>query len=267
MAIDHIVDYACVPKQTLGTEGILDRIKERERAQNVIRIYREAGDMRPPTEMGFELTRNLPDGSSETQLVVVQNALDNAAELDPLAHYCTGCPANASGVPFGCMNFIQYPISAAAERWLLDQLPPPELPLLWLLLRQGVQEMGYDGASVRSLRANPVYFEERRLMGRDLVEFTFSADQVFEMLFLLGNVQPAHAGLVLLFFHAIPRDVEADSIVKVMNRQVTPVEIAARYPFRMAVKPDDDATIREIKLFFYALYCAWRLNVQLLLDV
>ncbi len=267
MAIDYIVDYSCVPKQTLGTEGILERIKERERAQNVIRIYREAGDERPLSEIGFELTRNLPDGTSDTQLIIVQNALDNAAELDPLAHHCEGCPANAAKSPFGCMNFIQYPISAAAERWLIDQLPPPELPLLWLLLRQGVQEMGYTGDTVRSLRANPVYFEERRVIGRDMVEFLFTADQVFEMLFLLGNIQPAHAGMMLLFFNAVPRAVEADVIVKIMNKQLTREEIEAKFPFQMQVEEVDDPTVAEIKRFFYALWCAWRLNVQVILDV
>jgi hypothetical protein len=267
MAIDFIVDYDCVPKQTLTTEGIMERIKERERAETVIRIYREAGDNRPLTEMGFELTRSLPDGSEDTQLVIVQNALDNAAELDPLAHHCVGCPANASGLPFGCMGFIQYPISADAERWLLDQLPPPEEPLLWLLLRQGVQELGYDGEAVRPMRSNPVYFEEQRVMGRDMVEFVFNANQVFEMLFLLGKIQPPHAGLLLLFFHAIPREIEADTIVAIMNRRLTADEISQRFPFIMQPKDDDDGTIRELKRFFYALYLAWKADVGLLLDV
>lgn len=267
MAIDFIVDYDCPPKQALSSDGVMERIKERERAQTVIRIYREAGDMRPLDEIGFELTRSLPDGTEDTQLVIVQNALDNAAELDPLAHHCVGCPANVSGQPFGCMGFIQYPISAKAERWLIDQLPAPEEPLLWLLLRQGVQELGYDGESVRPMRSSGVYFEERRVMGRDLVEFVYNSNQVFEMLFLLGKVQPAHAGMILLLFHAIPRNVEADAIVAIMNRRITPEEIAERFPFIMQPNEDDDATMHEIKQFFYGLYLAWKNNVGMLLDV
>ncbi len=264
MAIDYVIDYMCVPKQRLGSDGILERLKARERAGAVIKLFRENNDPRPPSEMGFEFTRTTPAGEEETRVIVVQDMLDQAAELDPLAHYCAGCPANVQGVPFGCVGAIQYPISAAAERWLLDQLPGIEEPLPWLLLRQGVQELGYDGEAVKPLRADDTYFEEQRVAGRDLVEFIFTANQVFEMLFLLGAIQSSHAGMLLLFFNAIPRSVEAAQIVQIMNRSA---DIARDYPFAMTIHEDDDRTIAELKLFFTALYHAWSLGVALLLDV
>jgi hypothetical protein len=267
MAIDYVIDYACIPKETLTTEGIVERLKARERAHSVIRLFRENGDQRLPSEMGFEFTRTNAAGEEETRVVVVQEMLDRAAELDPLAHHCAGCPANAKGEPFGCVGSIAYPISALGERWLLDQLPGTDQPLVWLLLRQGVQELGYDGASVRPLRANPTYFEERRVAGRDMVEFVMTADQVFEMLFLLGDIQPAHAGVLLLLFGAIPREVEAAQIVRIMNRTLTLDEITRDFPFQMTNQPDDDRTVAELKAFFHALYRAWALGVPLLLDV
>jgi hypothetical protein len=267
MAIDYIIDYPCAPKEALTTEGIVERLKSRERAYAVIKLFREAGDQRPPTEMGFEFTRTNLSGEEENRVIVVQEMLDLAAELDPLAHFCAGCPANVRNTPFGCIDAIEYPISAAAERWLLDQLPGIDLPLVWLLLRQGVQELGYDGASVEPLRANPIYFEERRVAGRDLVEFVFSANQVFEMLFLLGSIQPAHAGILLLLFGAIPRDVDAGQIVQIMNRTLNEDEIARDYPFQMQIQPDDDRTTAALKDFFRALHRAWWLGVPLLLDV
>ena len=153
MAIDYVIDYTCVPKQTLTTEGIVERLKARERAGAVIKLFRENGDQRPPSEMGFEFTRTTVEGEEETRVIVVQVMLDLAAQLDPLEQHCAGCPANVSGRPFGCVGAIQYPITAAAERWLLDQLPDIEEPLTWLLLRQGVQDLGYDGEAVRPLRA------------------------------------------------------------------------------------------------------------------
>lgn len=267
MAIDYVIDYACIPKETLSTAGIVERLKARERAASVIRLFRENGDQRPPGEMGFEMTRTALDGTEETRLVIVQEMLDLAAELDPLAGYCAGCPANASGESFGCVGFIQYPISSRAERWLLDRLPGTDEPLVWLLLRQGVQEMGYDGESVKPLRADTTYFEERRVAGRDLVEFVFTANQAFEMLFLLGDVQPAHAAILLLMFGAIPRAVDAAEIVSIMNRRLPPDEIATRYPFQMVAREHDDDTIVQFKAYFYALYRAWLLGVPLLLDV
>ena len=267
MAIDYVIDYDCVPKQTLGTDGIMERIKAQARAENVIRLFRQNGDQRPPSEMGFEFSRSLPDGTEETRIVLVQEMLDQAAELKPLAPYCEGCPANALGRPFGCMGQIQYPISSAAEAWLLERLPGTEEPLVWLLLRQGVQEMGYDGEPVKLLRANETYFEERNLRGRDLVEFVFTADQVFEMIFLLGHIQPAHAGMLLLFLNAIPRDVEAGDIVQIMNGSLTADEIAQRYPFQMQPAAHDDTTVADLKQFFYAVYRAWALRLPVLLDV
>ena len=267
MAIDHIIGYGCVPKETLSAAGIVERLKARDRAATVIQLFRVNGDQRPPGEMGFEMTRTNAAGEEETQIVVVQDMLDRAAELDPLEHFCDGCPANARAVPFGCVSFVQYPISAAAERWLLDRLPGIDEPLIWLLLRKGVEEMNYTGESVAPLRADGTYFEERRVAGRDLIEFVFTANQAFEMLFLLGDIQPAHAGILLLLFGAIPRGVEAANIVQIMNRQLTTGEIARDYPFQMVVREHDDQSITDLKAFFYALYRAWSLDVALGLDV
>ena len=63
MAIDYIIEYDCVPKQTLTANGIIERIKEKERAETVIQWFRAAGDTRPPSEMGFEFTKSTPDDS------------------------------------------------------------------------------------------------------------------------------------------------------------------------------------------------------------
>jgi hypothetical protein len=267
MAIDYVVDFGCVPKATLGTGGILERIKARERARQVIRLFRENDDQRPPSEMGFEFTRTAADGTEETRVIVVQDLLDEANALEPLAHHCQGCPANVVGAAFGCMNFIQYPISLAAERWLLDRLPGIDEPLSYLLLKQGVNELGYDGAIVAPLRGNANIFEEARLPGRDMVEFVLNANQVFQMVFLTGHIQPSHAGMLLLLFGAIRRDLEAHQIVLIMNRSLPPEQIERDFPFLFAPHADDDRTISELKQFFAALYRAYVLGVAVLLDV
>ncbi|MDZ4769742.1 MAG: hypothetical protein SGJ24_11495 [Chloroflexota bacterium] len=267
MAIDYIIGYDCVPKHHLTAEGIIDRVKARDRAETVIALYREGGDQRPPSEMEFEMSRVTPAGEEESRVVNIQMMLDSARDLDPWAPYCKTCPANAAATPFGCYNIIQYPISAAAERWLLDRLPGIEEPLMWLLLRQGALELGYDGASVAPLRSDPSYFEEQRLPGRDLVEFVFTGNQVFEMLFLVGTIQPSHAGMLLLLFGAIPRGVEADQIVGIMQRGIDIETIDRDYLFQFTADELDDESIRQFKAFFYAVYKAWRLGVPVGLDV
>jgi hypothetical protein len=268
LAIDYVIDLACAPKAALSTEGILECIKGRARAEAIIQLFRDEGDNRPVSEIGFEFSRTAADGTQETGVAMVQHLLDDAEALDPLAHHCVGCPANINdtveGKAYGCFGFIQYPLSARAEAWLINRLPGPEEPLVWLLLRQGIEQLGYDGKAVEPLRQDDVYFEERRVLARDFHEFRVTANQVFEMLFLLGHIQPAHAGVLLLFFNAISRDIEAQQIMQIMN---APEEITPKPPFLLQAETGDDQTISELKAFFKALYTAWTLQVKLLLDV
>ena len=268
MALDYIIDFDCPPKQALGTPGILERVKARERAAAIIRLYRREGDMRSPREMGFEMVRAAADGSEETQVVIVQHLVDAAAELDPLAGHCAGCPANRSGADFGCMGQIGYPVSPDAEAFLLNRLPePPEAPLIWLLLKQGIRDFNYDGSSVRPLRAaDRSIFSEPRSMRRALGELYVDSDQVFEMVFLTGTVQPNHAAILLLFFHAIERGTLEP--LEITRLGTLPKEERVAMDFLIvAGAADDDRSTAAMRNFLHALYLAWRLDVRLLLDV
>jgi hypothetical protein len=266
MAIDFAIEYPCEPRAALGTDGILERLKAQARADEVIGLFRKNGDDRAPSEMGFEFERSLPDGTEETQVVIVQDMLDLAAELTPHAPACAGCPANLFGRPFGCYGQISYPISAEAEGWLLDALPGVDEPLVWLLLREGTQANGYDGSTARGLRPSGAYFEEHRVRGRDLGEFVMTSDQVFEMLFLVGAITPAHAGMLMILFGAVPRAVEAPQIVAIMNQSLSSDDIAGQFPFLLNASDSDDRSVREFKEFFRALYAGWRLGTRVLVD-
>lgn len=263
MAIDYIINYLCQPKSALGEQTILEMLKADERAQAIIRIFREAGDQRPPDQMGFEMTHRTPEGE-QTQLVVVQDLLNFAQPLQAYATHCRACPANALGKPFGCMGFIQYPISGKSETWLLNQLPTVRDALVYLLLKQGIDEFGYDGQSILPLRLNETYFEDKIPAMRRLGEFDITANQVFEMVFNVGDIQPNHAAVLLLFFNALERDLQAEEI---MNITHTPEDAEQRYPFLHQDFPQDDDSISDFKRFLYALYVAWRLKVSVRLDV
>ncbi|MEL7432342.1 MAG: hypothetical protein AAFN11_00185 [Chloroflexota bacterium] len=265
MAIDYVIDYDCVPKQTLSSQGILERLKKRERAETIIRIYRENGDDRPPSRMGFDFTRTTPEGEEETETIVVQDLLDEVADLDPVAHHCTGCPANRRGVPFGCTGFVQYPISGKAEAWLLDQLPPVNEPLVWLLLKQGVENFSYDGRMFAQLRhGSDTYFEDDQAAFRFLGEFSLNANQVFDMIFNVGDIAPNHGAVLLLFFNAIERsELQADAIMKLAPANLEKIQA---HMFLHQTMPKDDRTIIEMKDFFQAVWVAWALNVQLKID-
>lgn len=272
MAIDYMIELDCAPKRELSGAGILERLKERRRAQEVIEWFRAAGDERPPAQMGFEFSQSTPSDSGDKQLIVVQDLLDHAAVLDEHAGHCRSCPANRAGRPYGCAGFIQYPITALAETWLLERLPVPDEPLVWLLLRQGIQNLGYDGASFKALRDadadqaadGPTYFELPNAPQRRLGELRVSSDQLLEMIFGVGErIIPNHAGILLLFVHAIERDLEAEAIQEISSSESATRE---RYNFRMSETTESDPCIGEFIAFFHALYTAWKLNAPLFVD-
>lgn len=263
MGIDHVIDLDCTPKQTISSDGILMRLKARERAGTILKLFRDNGDQRPPSEMGFEMVRRMSDGTEETQIVVVQDLLDNAAQLDALSKHCVDCPANRLRQPFGCFGYINYPISQGAELWLLKQLPGPQEPLSFLLLNRTMTDFALGAEQVTAMRANPgVFFETGERFAKTLEDTQITTDQVFEMLFLSGTIKPAHAALLLIFFGGIPRDMDANILMALTqpggDRSV---------PFLANPVAGEDQSIRALKGFLKALYIAFQLNVTLSLDV
>ncbi|MCU0465752.1 MAG: hypothetical protein MUF38_14440 [Anaerolineae bacterium] len=266
MAIDYTIDYPCAPKDNLTSEGITQRLKDEARAKAIIKLFRDAGDDRPPSQMGFEFTRNTPDGTEETRVVIVQTLLDAAEDLRVWEPACSTCPANLAKKPFGCFGQIEYPLSGKGEAWLLDRMPPPDDTLVWLLLKQGVEEFQYDGEEVKKLRtASDAYFEDRLAAVRSLGEFMLDANQTFEMLFVLKGsaIYPNHAAIMLLFTDSIDRQVEADEIVKLTP---APPDAETRFAFKHQPQPDDDATTVQLKQFLHALWYGWTLNTRVLID-
>ncbi len=272
MAIDYIIGLDCPPKRDLTAAGILERLKERQRADEVIEWFRASADERTPDQMGFEFSQRKSGDTGEKQLIVVQDLLDHAVVLDDYAGHCQNCPANFAGRPFGCMGFINYPVTALAETWLLERLPMPDEPLVWLLLRQGIQKLGYDGSSVKALRDAEnesidglrAYFELPAAPQRRLGEIRVSGDQILESIFGVGNrIIPNHAGILLLFVNAIERDLEAEEIQDISSYDAT---IRQAISFDMLEATGHDTCIREFIAFFHALYTAWKLNLPLYVD-
>jgi hypothetical protein len=267
MGIDYIIHYDCAPKQALTVEGLMIRLKSRDRAEAIIQLYRAQGDQRPPSQIGFEMVRRLPDGTDETAIIIVQDLLDRAAELPPWEAHCAGCPANRTGLPFGCVGAINYPISARAEQWLLDQLPDNDHPLPFILFQKAIRELGYTGDAAAPLRAQAgVFLEAAAAPERDLEAVLVNGDQVFEMLFLSGAIGPAHGSLLLQFFGGISRDLDADVIMQ-LAAPPSPDWIDEHIPFLHRPNPADDLSITAIKAFFRALYVAYRAQAPVWLDV
>jgi hypothetical protein len=267
MGIDYIVHYDCAPKRALTLAGLMGRLKGRDRAEAVIQLYRDQGDPRPPSQMGFEMVRRLPDGSEQAEIIVVQDLLDAAEELVPWEGHCEGCPANRTGQPFGCVGTINYPISVQAERWLLDQLPDERYPLPYLWLQRAVRDLSHARDSAAPLRAQPgVFLAGEEPLERSLGAVHMTGDLVFEMLFLSGPIQPAYGSILLQFFGGISRELNADVIMQ-MAAPPSAAWVDEHVPFLLAPDLADDVSIATFKGFFHALHIAFRLGVPVLLDV
>lgn len=266
MAIDYVINYLCEPKDQLTTQGILARLKGRDQAQRIIQLYRDAGEDRTPDNMGFELSRTAADGTEETETVRVSQILEAADQLNPLAPHCVGCPANIRQEPFGCFNNISYPLSDHAERWLLLQLPLPEqAPLVWTLLQQNLRELNLHSEQVQQIRSGGTYFESELNPRRRLGEIAVSGNNLFYFLFMQGHISPSRAAITLLILGAIPRNIDAGDIFKLAP---APQNVLEKHPFQLQADDEiDDRTVRELKRFLQAMYTAWALNVDLLLDV
>lgn len=262
MALDYVIDFACIPKAQLTTPGLVERLKSMHRARALIEMHRQEGDMRPPRELDFEFTRRTGDGKEVTSMLTVQHLLDEAADLAPLTHHCEGCPANRTGGAFGCVGFIDYPISGEGETWMLQQLPDMQEVLPWLLLKDGLEAFQYDGQTVAPLRLDPTYFEERVPAFRNLGEFIVNSNQTFEMTFMVGDINPNHAAILMLFFNAIPRDLPAEKITSLSRAAADPEGL----PFQHKMGLSDEHSIGQFKEFLHALYLAWSLNVMLGVD-
>jgi hypothetical protein len=209
VGIDYVVDLDCPPKQALSTERIVALLKGQKQAEVIIEMSRRRGDQRPPEELSFTKMVRRPEGTVEEE-INVGTLLSQVRELDPQAHHCQGCKANLPGIPFGCCGNISYPISARSEEWLMSLLPGDLKSPAGHLLRSPVTDLKYTGGMFLSMRPQETFFERRtpikRRWGSWFSGWVLTSDQLLEMLFGLGNLQPSHCKMMSIILGLIRTD-------------------------------------------------------------
>jgi hypothetical protein len=265
MGVDYMIGHGCVPKEQFTSDGLLLRVKAGERAAIVREFYKLQHEQRRDQDMGFELTRSTAAGEEDTQLIRLDDLTRLYKELEGYEQSCVGCPANGFKKDFGCIGSVNYPISGRAEVWMLQRLPNIDEPIPFLLLQQG-RDLGNTGQRAAGLRSNQpgVFFQSPEVVARQYEEFDVTGEQMFELLFLLGAIQPKRAVLILMFMGAIQRDLPADEL---MAMTPAPPDAAEKYPFLLKPEDSDDQSIRDLRAFFRTLYLAWQLDRDVLLDV
>jgi hypothetical protein len=261
MAIDYVLAMGCEPQKLLGVERLVGLHRTRILARTALAHMRDDGDQRPPDEIEVQLTMRKPDGES-ARGGTLQSLLDESAPLDEVAGHCATCPA---GLPreFACHRRIRYPIPDHVEAWLMSRLPSTLDCTAGTLLARGLGELGWDGAPTAKLRgAGTTYFESRAPYGvrwqAESETIEISSDQLFQMMFMVGNLAPTHCLMLALFCGVLPHDISLYDLKNTEGR--TRALAAADLP------PEPDADIEQLAAFLRTLAAAARLDASVLID-
>ena len=261
MAIDYVLAMGCEPHKQLGVERLVGLHRTRILARTALAQVRSDGDQRSASDIEVQLTMRKPDGES-ARGVSLQTLLDEAAPLDEVARYCASCPAGLSR-EFGCHRRIRYPIPEHVEAWLMSRLPTTLDCTAGTLLVRGLGEFGWDGSPAARLRsAGTTYFESRAPYGvrwqSDGTTIEISSDQLFQMMFMVGNLAPTHCLMLSLFCGVLPHDIDIRDLKDGDGRTRA---LAAAH-----LTTETDADIEQLAAFLRTVATAARLDVSVLID-
>jgi hypothetical protein len=247
MPIDYTLEFPCEPKRKLGLEGLSDRLRLLED------LHRE-----------LELT---PEQTASVREVVF--------ELRPLAFHCAKCPANHRSREFGCFGRVETPISEEAEDWLWDLLPSTLVPADLETAEDRTQaeavsrlidtfkalEITGKNADRRRPEAKTDFstlFEGkkpvRRKYGKVFRRKILSTSALLEALLLRSTVSPALGEQICRALGIWQTGEIADDGVQEMY-------------FTQPIEGDDDPTVAQLKLLFFALMTACSLDTNLLTEI
>ena len=268
MGIDYVLALPCQVKESLTEKGMVELIKNRNRAHAMIEKNHQSGEEKSPSEITF-ITRLLtPEGVVDKE-ICVQDLLDEVAQIEPLGHYCSQCPANMLRQPFGCYGYISYPLETASEQWLMTLLPADVNSIAGEFLQKAVKDFEYTGDAVSQMRKQgPTFFESRksetRRWGNIVSGWKIASDQLFEMMFCVGNIQPIHAALIACFCGIIPHDLDPSQCITIMQNLEMLAEVAEPHGWEpIEIKSQID----EFKLFLLSLKTAASLNLEISIDI
>ncbi|WP_028453654.1 hypothetical protein [Chitinilyticum aquatile] len=206
MSIEYYASHPCPVRDSVSDEALLTMEKARTRASCVVELMRSHPGTpkdQPEEEWTFITQVLRPDGPVQVE-VKIGDLLAESAPLDALARHCAGCVANHRNADFGCGGAINYPISAAAEQWLLSRLPDDLKSARGQLLLQAIADFDYDGACIDAARSRKELYASstapvRKWGGFFARKTVISSSQILHMIIPVGHLQPAHAKMLGFF--------------------------------------------------------------------
>jgi len=282
MGSDFVLHRSCRPKLEVGrgdihagTFRLLGMLKARNRARTISAMVKQEG--KDPDTATIKVVVLGPNGPEERD-VTVASMMAEAAPLEPLGRDCAGCDACVFQASFGCFGYVNYPLTASLERWVVERIQAADTLGGDLLLR-AIRDFGYDGSAMADWRRRPELCErstplEAIVAKGFLSKKRVSTDQIFQALFRVGNtLDPAHCMGVLMWLGALrvqgsvpgpgtsgnPAALIAltSATTSEQRRAIASLEVGAN-----AVESE----IRGFQRLLQGLYMAWVLDLPLLMD-
>jgi hypothetical protein len=206
MSFDYYIQYPCKVRESASDEELLQMEKSKNRAEYVLNLMRndpKTDKSIPESEWTFQVMVQRPEGLEEKRVKIV-DLLAESVPLKSLSVNCKGCTANIKQVDFGCGGAINYPLTAATEKWLISMLPEDINSQAGKLLQMAINDFNFDGKAIDASRNRKDLYEssvpEIRKWGSFFSKKTsISSSQILHMIMNVGNLQPAHAKLVAYF--------------------------------------------------------------------
>lgn len=217
MGVDYIQNRECPVKRGLGLDTLLARIKARGHAELLARRLRESGE--DPATATVTRVVQYPSGPVMEEVSVAQ-LMEAGRSLKGYEHHCRDCTANFLEWPFGCCGYLNYPLAAAEEQWLLSRLPKRSTCTAGVYLRNVFRQLAIDGAPVAAMRkAGPLYCENREAPRHVWAEGAgeVSADELLHFTFFTGAIGPSHAALLCLFLGLLPHDLDPEIVQAILK--------------------------------------------------
>jgi len=258
MGLDLITQRNCDVKQKVPQNELLNLIKERNRATQVLKMVINSGKSK---EEAFEteFTQRLQTQDGVKDLTVkVSSLFEKTAILDELGGICKDCIISQNK-PFGCIGSVSYPISLKCEEWLAtmafeaNKKGKPFSMSIEFILDQKI-----NGQRIKEMRAQEqTFFESNKPVDIILSKSLFSkkkidTNQLFDITFLQGLMQTTHINYLLMMFGNIVTDNN-----KPESKPYKYDDENKKYVFLDLNLPKDyDKSILEFHNYFHHLFLA-----------
>ncbi len=212
MGLEYITLKNCPVKESINDQELLSAVKQQNQAEGVLQMLTSKGMSRDEA-MAFKLTKviNRPDGAQQVKIAIA-DMFAQIPDLKSNEHHCANCPIS-SGSTFGCIGFLNYPISARCEQWLATLVQASiKKGTPYSMMVEFIEDQKISGSQLNQMRQHGDQFFESSSPIKIVTMKSFfksksiNLDQVWEMILLSGQMQTTHMNYLLMMLGGVATD-------------------------------------------------------------